>query len=396
VISAKGELHRARLILEDRISSSHYVVDHFELCSTETGRSAYWIDLPPGHYDLSLSAEGYEYEFVSGITLEGNEIKIQSFALTVAESSRLAVVLLPLLFLAGIGLIRWHIVAKPTRLDVMLSIRYIEGRFPGGSQGLNGLRLAQEELERWSVLERLFWSGAHEMASWKLVHGAELALLEEAPPEKIDVRLASAEQLLSDIGKSSAKSLAHRVSAELKRQGSKINKEARRQLLIEATGYIFDASEADFAASMSSQSKAFWMSLVGIGVIEMLGYLEGHVSLLLAGAIGGFLSHLIRESRHAETPTENRASWSVLFLSPIVGALCGWVGVALIMFLSSPDVGVLGGPAKVINWDSGNVGAVLAAAFVLGFSERLFLRLVTQAEGFISKETEVSKGEVSR
>src|SRR5262249_44491818 len=163
---------------------------------------------------------------------------------------------------------------------------------------------------------------------------------------------------------------------------------ARRQLLVEAASYLYDAGDTEFAALTAWQNKAFWLTLVGVLLIGAVAFAEGHASLFLAGAVGGFLSRLTRELKRADVATDSGASWSTLFLSPVAGAISGWFGVALIMLMTDPTVGVLGGPLKVINWDSPNIAATLAAAFVLGFSERLFDRIVAGLEQSIDKKKE--------
>jgi hypothetical protein len=182
-----------------------------------------------------------------------------------------------------------------------------------------------------------------------------------------------------------------RVSAELACDRSKISEPARRQLLIEATSYLNEAGDTDFAELTGWQNKSFWLTLVGLALIWSVALSEGHSSLLLAGAVGGFLSRLTRELKRADVASDYGASWSTLFLSPVAGAISGWFGVALIMLMTDPTVGVLGGPLKVINWDSPNIAATLAAAFVLGFSERLFDRIVSQLDTAIDKRKEVAQ-----
>jgi hypothetical protein len=384
------ELHDVRLVLEDKSSSNHYIVDHFEPCKPPSGRFAYSIEVPPGTYDLTLSGKDHETETASGLAVDAGLARRKGF-LMIREPTKLhpSVLWLPLVFLVSIAFIRWNNIAKPSRLGVIAQIRDLLVRLREDSPTRKDLIAAQQELmQPWSVLDWLFWSRGQEMATWHLIHKAELALLEQAPPEKVNARLASVEQRLAEIDKSAAKSLADRVATELKCDSSKINDKARRQLLIEATSYIYYADENGFAELTSWQNKSFWLTLVGVVLIGAVGIAEGHASLFIAGAVGGFLSRLTRELKRADVPTDYGASWSSLFLSPVAGAISGWFGVALVMLMTDPTVGVLGGPLKVINWDSSNVAATLAAAFVLGFSERLFDRIVSQLEESIDKKKE--------
>src|SRR5208283_1190086 len=85
------------------------------------------------------------------------------------------------------------------------------------------------------------------------------------------------------------------------------------------------------------------------------------------------------------------ASWSTLFLSPVLGALSGWFGVLLIQFASDPQFGLVGGPLKMITWDNPYAAGTLFGAFMLGFSERLFDGLVSRLEAQIDKKEEAAR-----
>jgi hypothetical protein len=396
VISAEGGLHRVSLTLQDRSTGNRWVVDQFQRCragDSRAGRYAYSTEVLPGIYDLTLTGRFYESEVVSNVTLGAGEVKDLDFSM-IKEDTRVhpMILLLPVVFLLGIWLIRWNNIAKPSRLGVITQLRDVQGRFPAGSRYDDALGAVLRELERKvAVLDWLFWSRGQEIAGLNLVHRAELALLEDPSQtslDKINARLASVEQRLAEMDKSAARSLAHRVSVELEADPTKISEPARRQLLIEATGYLYESGDTDFAALTGWQNKSFWLTLVGMTLILAVGLTEGHASLFLAGAVGGFLSRLTRELKRADVATDYGASWSTLFLSPVAGAISGWFGVALVMLMTDPTVGVLGGPLKVINWDSANAAATLAAAFVFGFSERLFDRIVAQLDTVIDKRKE--------
>gem|GEM_PF-2145536 len=333
---------------------------------------------------------------MSDISIGANTVKQQDFSLNY-EGTPNRFIWVPLLFLISMGLIRWNNIAKPSRFGVLAQIENVKRRLPTGHALFSGLDQAKESLqEKNRVLDWLFWSRGQEMASWSLIHEAELVLLKSADLDKINARLASAEQRLSEIDKATAKSLADRISAEFTCDTSKVNKEARRQLLIEATRYLFDIRDAEFGALTSWQNKAFWLTFVGLVLIWVVGITQDHAVLFLAGAVGGFFSRLSRQLKRADVPVDYGASWSTLFLSPVAGAISGWFGIALIMWLSDPAIGLLGGPLKSVRWDSPNVAAMLAAAFLLGFSERLFDGIVSQLEDSIDKKKEDAQKATTR
>jgi len=400
VISApEDRLHRATLTLQDHASGNRWVVNQFEACPSHgsaSGRFAYSTEVLPGTYDLTLSGRFYETESVTNVTINAGEIKDLDFSLVKEDTSvHPAILSLPLVFLLSIWLIRWNNIAKPSRLGVITHLRDVQSQLPPGSRYGAALGEALQELQRKvAVLDWLFWSRGQEIASMILVHRAELALLEDPSQtslDKVNARLASVEQRLAEVDKSAARSLAQRVSTELACDRSKISEPARRQLLLEATSYLYEAGDTDFAALTGWQNKSFWLTLVGLALIWSVGLTEGHGSLFLAGAVGGFLSRLTRELKRADVASDYGASWSTLFLSPVAGAISGWFGVALVMLMTDPTVGVLGGPLKVINWDSSNVAATLAAAFILGFSERLFDRIVAQLDTAIDKRKDEAR-----
>jgi hypothetical protein len=395
VISAPGdELHRVTLTLKDRLTSNRWVVDQFERCRAGTsraGRFAYSTELLPGTYDVTLAGRFYESESASAVALAAGEVKEMDFSLVLEDTSvHPVIVWLPLVFLLSIWLIRWNNIAKPARLAVIAQLRELQGRFAPGSWLAGALAAAREELEKkGAVLDWLFWSRGHENASMNLVHKAELTLLEDPAHtslDKVNARLASAEQRLSEMDRGAARSLGQRVSAAIEADPATHGEQARRHLLVEATSYIYETGDSGFAALTSWQNKSFWLTLVGIALIWAVGVSEGHASLFLAGAVGGFLSRLTRELKRADVANDYGASWATLFLSPVAGAISGWFGVALVMLMTDPTVGVLGGPLRAINWDSDNAAATLAAAFVLGFSERLFDRIVSQLDTAIDKK----------
>jgi hypothetical protein len=404
IAAPEEEVHRRyTLTLQDRLTGNRWVVDQFEKCrggNSRFDRFGYSTELLPGTYDVTLAGKTYDSETASGVPLAASEVKEMDFTLVQEDTTvHPFVYSLPLLFLVSIWLIRWNNIAKPSRLAVIGQLGELQGRFPQGSWFGDALGAARQELEKKVVvLDWLFWSRGQENASWNLAHKAELALLEDPAQtslDKINARLASAEQRLMELDKGAARSLGQRVAAALEADPAKLGEPARRQLLVEATGYLHESGDSGFAALTAWQNKAFWLTLVGVTLIWAVGITEGHPSLFLAGAVGGFLSRLTRELKRADVATDYGASWATLFLSPVAGAISGWFGVALIMLMTDPTVGVLGGPLKVINWDSANTAATLAAAFVLGFSERLFDRIVAQLDVAIDKKKEAAQKTVA-
>ncbi len=347
------------------------------------GRFIYSLEVQPGSYQITLSGSDYDTEAVVPLELKANEVRRLDFALK--ERGISFAFLLPLLYIATILFIRWNNIAKPSRVGVIAQLRDLKGQFPNDPGLTAELQEARDSLvKRATPWEWLFWSRGQEMACWNLVHKAEIVSLKSLTLAEINARLATAQQALLEIDKSSAKSLAGRIDQELKSGAAAVvDSEARRQLLTEATTYIFDSRDTDFSSLTSWQNKAFWLTLVGVILIWAVATMMDHRVLFVAGAAGGFLSRLNRQLKRADVPTDYGASWSTLFLSPVAGALSGWFGVALIMWLH--DLDVLG-KVITVSWHDPNNPATLGAAFVLGFSERLFDGLVSQLENTIDKK----------
>jgi hypothetical protein len=155
---------------------------------------------------------------------------------------------------------------------------------------------------------------------------------------------------------------------------------------VEALTYLNDEDVNTFAQLVGWQTKAVWLSGVGCGLILVLSYAVGNPVLFIAGASGGFLSRLGRTLKRADVPTDYGASWTTLFLSPIVGALSGWFGILLIEILANSKMQVLGGAFHEVNWYCPLVPFTLGMAFALGFSERLFDGIISSLEDKVDSD----------
>jgi hypothetical protein len=148
-------------------------------------------------------------------------------------------------------------------------------------------------------------------------------------------------------------------------------------LLSEALGLLYDRTDTDFATLISWHNKSIWLIGTGLLLIVSLAAALQHEVLFLVGATGGLLSRLSRSLQRADVPTDYGASWTTLFLSPVVGALAGWSGVLLVVV--AVDLNVLGVIFKV-DWCNPFCPMALGLAFLLGFSERAFDGILGQLE----------------
>jgi hypothetical protein len=155
--------------------------------------------------------------------------------------------------------------------------------------------------------------------------------------------------------------------------------------------YLNDQVDSNFAQLVSWQTKAVWLAGVGCGLIVLLAASVGNPVLFIPGAAGGFLSRLARALKRADVPTDYGASWTTLFLSPIVGALSGWFGILLIVVLADSKFQVLGAAFQTVNWYCPMTPIPLGLAFGLGFSERMFDGIMAALETKVDKDLESSK-----
>lgn len=150
-----------------------------------------------------------------------------------------------------------------------------------------------------------------------------------------------------------------------------------RALLAEALGLLYDRTDTRFATLISWHNKTMWLTACGLLLIASLAATLQHEVLFLVGATGGLLSRLSRSLSRAEVPTDYGASWTSLFLSPVVGALAGWSGILLL--ITGRELNVLGSTVN-INWCNPYHPLALGLAFLLGFSERAFDGILTKLE----------------
>ncbi len=150
-----------------------------------------------------------------------------------------------------------------------------------------------------------------------------------------------------------------------------------RALLNEALGYLYDRTDKSFGSMSSWQNKTIWLVGCSLLLIVALAAALQHAVFFLIGAAGGLLSRMGRALYRDDVPTDYGASWTSLFLSPVVGALAGWLGILAILLLV--ELNVLGSVFKV-DWCNPYNPIVLALALALGFSERLFDGILTQLE----------------
>jgi hypothetical protein len=304
-------------------------------------------------------------------------------------------------FLIGIIVVRWNMVALPNKKLMLSQIAAVKAeteslRPPSGTapssppppalgQITSLLERAEkpfkEERKWWDQLaDYMFWTRGEEMSAWACIHEAEEMLVDFLSQDRVTARMERAEPELRKINTPLANALADRIHGALNPPaGSPPAALSRcKALLGETLSIIYDHSDRDYTAFMSWQNKAVW--LVGCSLLFILSLTAAlqHGVLLLVGGVGGLLSRLSRSLQRADVPTDYGASWTTLFLSPVVGALMGWSGVLLVII--GVKLGVLGTAFNRVEWCNPWSAFTLGVAFLMGFSERAFDGILTQLE----------------
>jgi len=161
-----------------------------------------------------------------------------------------------------------------------------------------------------------------------------------------------------------------------------------KALLYEALGLLYDRTDTNFSTMISWHNKTIYLVGCGLLLIVSLDAVLGHGELFLLGAAGGLLSRLTRTLFREDVPTDYGASWTTLFLSPVVGALMGWAGILLVIL--GTEFNILGSALKV-DWCNTSSPMALALAFVLGFSERAFTGILSQLEQKVQAKSAASQ-----
>jgi hypothetical protein len=323
------------------------------------------------------------------------------------------------LYFVGLVLVRWHMIAKPARAQLVTQIHAVRALLVAETTGIPSSPAVDTRISRieylldWALypfknknfpvdktdgkeksyfpgffpwytrlFNAVFWPRGQELAGWSASHEAELLLVELLPADRVRARMETAEQRLRALNTPVATSLADLLHAATVSPSAPVPLERWRALLAEALNVLYEHGDRDYFELATWHSKMMW--LVGSALLFMFGLaatLQNAV-LLLLGAVGGLLSRLARTVSSAETGNDYGASWGALFLSPLCGALSAWGGILLIVL--GLKFNILG-TALNVDWCNPYDPATLAIALLFGFSERLFDGIASQIEQKIAK-----------
>ena len=319
------------------------------------------------------------------------------------------------LFFAGLVLVRWHMIAKPARAQLVAAVNAVRARLLAETAGLPNTPELQGRTERihflldWALysfrnksfpidsrdggreklfnpiyppwytrlFNALFWPRGQEVAGWACAHEAEYELAELLAAERVRANLEMAEPQLRALKTPVCLVLADRIHEVLGPAPSPATLERERALLAEALALIYQSGDTDYFQLASWHAKMMWLVGCALLLIFALAATLQNAILLLLGAVGGLLSRLARTVQSAEVANDYGASWGALFLSPLSGALSAWGGILLIVLGLKFNIF---GSAVSVDWCNPYEPATLAIALLFGFSERLFDGVVSQLE----------------
>src|SRR3954469_3083976 len=238
----------------------------------------------------------------------------------------------------------------------------------------------------------LIWHGSRALGARDLLHRVEARHAASLTGPALVAALMKAQSQLDDLP-SSKRIYWSRVLHDMLegRPGGKLRDEAVAQaILLNLLTELYNARDTKFTNLATQQNKVTWLVFTGLAIMAAL-VSQGYQDILMAGAVGGILSRLQRELLRRDVPSDYGLSWSVLFLSPVSGALSAWAGLLLLQALQKVNVFDLSTLLPASTDLTNPTGAILGVAIVFGFSERLLDRIVRQATEEIGTKAQQAK-----
>jgi hypothetical protein len=353
--------------------------------------------LCPGTHSV-LSLDGTRIgslTLLPGTTTSGAHLRLASSR----SASSLTLITL-LFFTIGIIFFRYHNIVRTNRELLLAQVDNLKERIwleadrerhAKETQDLCDRALkVKDDFKYWYPAEWFFWSRGRELAAWTRLHELERQVVSFLVPEqRVVERAVYAETQLREVKSPSATVVADRMRQTLQEivaSGGAAEDHQHshaiahlKQQLGEGLAIVYDHTDTKFAELMEWHNKAMFLVYLSLLAIGVLGTAFHHEELFLIGAVGGLMSRMARSLFREDVPNDYGASWTTLFLSPLLGAISAWFGITLIIWLQ--QFNVLGDAFGVISWHRATDAVTIAMAFTLGFSERLFTSLLSKVEG---------------
>jgi len=207
-------------------------------------------------------------------------------------------------------------------------------------------------------------------ALWRRAHYLEIECWKVANKELARERLYGVRGVLSQYSDGEAHEIVHRID-----QGKWADRP--NELLAEALRISYDRRDTLFDSLANRQLTGAWFTLLGLALIVLAALTYHREPLLVFGALGGLLSRVARLLRRRPSALDYGVSAVLFLLAPVVGALSGWVGVAIVQGMV--NLKLLDRTTFGSVWDLRPETTALALAFAFGFVERLIDRVVDSA-----------------
>jgi hypothetical protein len=307
-------------------------------------------------------------------------------AYDLAHEQGFAVGIVAGLYLLGAVVTRWNLIARPVRSSIEGSMIAIETKArqcasPDVVERIDDIhRIARNRLNRERWVDRVLWRGAPEVEALQRINATEELLIPSLSPATVRAELIVTSARLGALTRPDAKALVATIKSTLAATPTAAGEskllDFQRALLVAGASMLRDTIET--RNELKWHRKALWLVVTGLVLAVVVTEVHGHAVILVGGATGAFLSRLWRALRSKATPRDYLQNWTTLILGPVAGALAGYFGVTLVRLLS--DLDLIGETLQPLVTGSDTSNAILALAFMLGFSERLLDRLVEQAE----------------
>jgi len=283
---------------------------------------------------------------------------------------------------AAAWLVQMHRSAPP-RDWLLQRIWWLQGQIASGwgldQSRQHHLKRGLDDVEK-SVSKPWLWLSVSKVqAGWRHVHGVEDEHLLQLDAATATEELRTAQAQLQAVPGPQAAGLVKRIEAALGDPAYP----SRQALLREAEQFRHDFNDSRYENLANLIGKAVWLTWGALLLVVALAALFDRESLFLLGVAGALISRLTRVLRRRPKASDYGAEWSTLLVAPGAGALSGWVGVALVTALANDPFNVLS-DTLAKPWDDPTSTLALALAFAFGFSERLFDRLLSAAEGQVA------------
>ncbi len=316
-------------------------------------------------------------------------------------------------YLILMTVVRWHLIAVPTRRLTRAQLQGLLGRWKqelqvpslqtAGEQAL-GERIEQllrrvEDALKPSPWEWLFWPRGAELKAWRLIHDAESLIALGMDPKLAQERLRQLEGTPASppISTTSAPEAVERFRDKPQEPSGPSgptppsdSEDVRPRLYWKLRRY-YDERDTRFATLSTAHTKTSWLVYLGLALVGLTLLVGPNLSLpsefrgwMLFGALGAFLSRCLRILKGPDLPTDYGVFWIMLFLSPVYGALAGLIGVLLINL--AVQLEILGQTFKAFTLNEPASLGRLALAAIIGFSERGLDRLVENVIGKLEQE----------